>query len=450
MVMQVIKTSFESTIHNVCAELVHEEISGLQRFSIGAVVTAPVYALTARVIAVAAHALWIANEVVQFVPRMIGITIGLATCDQAALSRHFFQRAARVYGLYFQTLGAQFAVGSLACVIPEFSHYLLELHKPLFALQVETFIQSLPDLPHVQKEIRKSYGPVDSLVQLYQRLGLTNNEWRQALTTAILSSYRDNPKLGPDYLTTDSKLFQEAFTNTLFFYAALKLNEKQERQQLTVDIVNGLHPDIWRHMKDYLEIGTQIKLIELLKETIVDHEVNNHFLYLFKVLTGFTYREPATVAVLRMLPEKMTESRTKLIQDQKFSQEDIESYMSLSPMTLDGIVRLIDSSRLSNANPPAITFSHAGHDVTFTQDFQFFGAKPMLVELKTAHARLTAEEKATLYQLCCDTDGVQPTARTREFFQMLQLAKMELFDKKMNNTDLDGDSTVDWSAPFTF
>lgn len=450
MVMQVIKTSFESTIHNVCAELVHEEISGLQRFSIQAVVCAPVYAVTARVVAVAAHALWIGNEVIQFLPRMIGITVGLATCDQAALSRHFFQRAARVYGLYFQTLGAQFAVGSLACVIPEFSHYLLELHKPLFALQVETFIQSLPDLPHVQKGLRKSYGPIDSLVQLYQRLGLTNNEWRQALTAAILSSYRDNPKSGPDYLNTDSKLFQEAFANTLFFYAALKLNEKQEKGQCTAAIVNGLHPDIWRHMKDYLEIGTQIKLIELLKETIVDHEVNNHFLYLFKVLTGFTYREPATVAVLRMLPEKMTESRAKLIADQKFSQEDVESYMSLSPMTLDGIVRLIDSSRLSNANPPAITFSHAGRDVTFTQDFQFFGAKPMLVELKAAYARLEPQEKATLYQLCCETDGVQPTARTREFFQMLQLAKMELFDKKMNNTDLDGDSTVDWSAPFTF
>lgn len=448
--MQVIKTSFESSVHNVCAELVHDEISGLQRLSIGAVASVPVYALAARVVAIAAHAIWIGNEVIQFLPRMIGITVGLATCDQAALSRHFFQRAARVYGLYFQTLGAQFAVGSLACVIPEFSHYLLELHKPLFALQVETFIQSLPDLPHVQKGLRSSYGPIDSLVQLYQRLGLTNNEWRQALTTAILSSYRDNPNVGPDYLNTDSKLFQDAFTNTLFFYSALKLNEKQEKGQLSVAIVNGLHPDIWRHMKDYLEIGTQIRLIELLKETIIDHEVNNHFLYLFKVLTGFAYREPATTAVLRMLPEKMKESRAQLIRDKKFSQDDIESYLSLSPMTLDGIARLLESSRLSNANPPAITFSHAGSEVTFNQDFQFFGAKPMLVELKAAHAMLTPEEKATLYQLCCDTDGVQPTARTREFFQMLQLAKMELFDKKMNNADLDGDSKVDWSAPFTF
>ena len=449
--MQVIKTSFESTIHNVCADLVHAEMEGLKRFSIGSIVAAPAYAITARVVAVAAHAFWIGNEVVLFLPRMICITVGLSMDERASFSRSFFQQSARVYGLYFQTMCAQFAVGSLACIVPEFSHYLLELHKPLFALQLDLFIHSLPSLPHVQKDIRKSYGAIDSVAQLYQRVGLADDEWRQAITSVAQGRYSFDVNEGPKYLSTDSSEFQETFKQTLFSYTAFKLNEKYTRGEFTRELVNGLHPNIWKHIVEYLEPGAQFHLIELLQENIIDHEINPHFRELYKLLTGFDYCEPKAVAVLRLMPEKMREAAANLIATGVYTKDQVEDYYSaLSPMMLDGIVRLLDGARLPDLDSNAIIFNTPYQQVTFTQDYQFFGVKPMLLDLKKELLSLTADERIMVYQLCCDTNGVVPTPAARHFFEQLVIAKMEFFDRRMGTNDnLDANSSVDWGSAFS-
>lgn len=436
--MHVIKTSFESSVHNICAELAQEEVKALACKSVASIVTFPAYALATRVIAVAAHIFWTANEVVLFLPRMISLTVGLAVSEKASLSREYFQRAAHVYGLYFKTLGAQFTLGTAACIVPEFSHYLLELHKPLFTLQLDTFIQTLPDLPHVQKDIRKGCNVIDSVIALYRRLGLTDDDWRQALTTAIRDTYRSNPQSGPDYLNTESQVFQEAFKRTLFFFISFSLNEKQAKGELNAELIDGLHPDIWRNMRDYLEPDTQIQLLNLLKDTIIDSEVNPHFLRLYKFFTGFEYRNVNSTTVMRSLLDCMIEAKDALIRNKKFTKDDVESYMALSPTTLDGIVRLLTKANLVGDD---ITFGN----VTFTEDFHFFGAKAMLVECARAVKALTQGEKAALYELCCNTDGVQQSQNVKLAFRLLQQLKMEIIDKKMNNSDLDKDSTIDWS-----
>ncbi len=442
--MQVIKTSFESTVHNVCANLVQEEMAGLGCRSVGAFISAPVYAVSARIVAAVAHTFWIGHEVILFLPRMIGISVGLAMSERASFTPSYFQRVGQVYGLYFKTMGAQFALGTMACVMPELSHYLLDLHKPLFSLQLETFIQTLPDLPHVQKEIRKSYGPIDSVIKLYRQLGLTDEIWRQALSMAILNTHSSDPKVAPEYLTTDSKAFQEAFKNTLIFYIATKLNQKMEKGEFSKELIEGLHPDIWRHMRDYLEPATQFRLIQLLKETIINHEVNPHFLYLYKYLTGFDYRPQEAVAVLRLLSQSMRASAVELVRANKFSADDIENYTALSAMTLDGIVRLLDGANLPAGQPETISFN----GFTFDRDYHFFGAKNMLIETKQALLELNQQERTQLYRLCCEEEDLQVAAKVKSCFGLLQMVKIEIIDKKMNNTGLDAESSVDWAAAF--
>ncbi|MCE5293369.1 MAG: hypothetical protein LLF94_01985 [Chlamydiales bacterium] len=450
MGMHVIKTSFESKVHNICADLMQREITAISQFSIGSVVKVPVFAITARVVAATAQAFWIVKQTIHFFPHMIGIGVGLAMSEKATFSRQYFQRAAGVYGLYFKTLGAQMALGSVAILAPEISHNVLELHKSLFSLQIEAFLQTLPDLPHVQKDIRKGYAPIDSVVHLYRRLGLPDEDWRDSLRMTIQNAYQSDPHIGAKYLSTDSKELREAFMLHLFYFAACRLNDMQKKGQFTKAIVEDLHPDIWWHMKDFLEPETKARTISHLKEVVVDYEVNPYFLYAYKNFTGFNFRKPETTQVLNLLLAKMGESRDVLIATKKFTIKQIENYETLSEITLDGIVRMFDASHLLVEDPTTIVFTTAGKtEVTFNHSWDFFGAQKLLVQVKQALNQLDAAGKAELYAFCLGHSAEGASLPVKDAINLLQKLKGDVIDKKMNITDLDDASKIEWHRVFT-
>lgn len=423
--MQVIKTSFESTIHNVCADLVRYEAEA-------SVVVKPFYALSARVIAAAGQVFWTVNEVIQFVPRMIGLTVGVAYSEKPSLSR-----AAEVYGLYFKTLGAQAALGTAACVLPELSHYALELHKPLFSLQLSSLIQTMPDLPHVQKDIRKAYPAIDSVAQLYRRLGLSNQQWKQEVEAAVLAAYQKDPSKGPAYLTTSTKEFQRVFFHTIFFTTAEKFN----RDGISREVVDGLHPKIWSEIAEYLTPENKVQLVERLKETIIDHEINNYFLDFYKRMTGFAFRSENTTAILRLLLEKMKEVKGDMVKEKRCTQDDIESMSSevMTPLRRRAFLKLIDEATL---NGDAITFG----GVTLTEDFQFFGEKQKLVELKKAYEAIKKEERTVFAGFC---HGEEPYGIYKPCAVLLGDFYYHVLERLTKNPDdLDPFSVIDWGSAF--
>jgi hypothetical protein len=200
-------------------------------------------------------------------------------------------------------------------------------------------------------------------------------------------------------------------------------------------------------MRELLSPETKARVVQLFIDNTPDYEVNRYFLSVYKNIYGCTYRDPGAVTVLRLLYDKMIESRTELMRRGKYSQDQIEYFEAQIPMTLDAIVRLFDTANLTNDEPPHLVFPGA----TFTQDHQFFLAKSALVELKRKLMALTPQERNYLYERCCDNEQeLGQTDNARSAFNFLQTIKMQVFDLGMNNEGLGPESRVEWLNAFVF
>ncbi len=439
--MQVNKASFEARVHALYSDLVHKEMDGFRSISVKGLVKTPVYAVTVRVAALFCHAYWVSCEVVLFFPKMIGIGIGLAVANPAGCKLPFYQRAAQIYTLYFKTVAATFTLGSLACVIPEITHYALELHKPLFSLQVKAFVETLPHLPHVSKVVLAHYAGMDSLATLYGRLKLSSDMFKNDLLHSIKAAYEKDPRAASNLVTTDSKEFQELFKQTFVRLSAAKLNQLAEQQKLTWQKIQGLNPDIWRALMGRLDPQARVQLIELLAQNLQNPEGNKEFIALYSLYTGYSYRDPKCVAVLRLLLIKMEEARDLLIKGHKCRMSDVANYSAYNQMMLFAILRLLDSATVVDAKK--ITFG----DVTFTENFQFFGKKAVLVTLKEKILGLSQEQRQELDNRCSTDADIEISQPARACYNLLGDLKIEI-DKKTQNRQLNPASSVNFMQAF--
>ncbi len=444
--MVVIKTSFESSLHNVCAELVQEELNAFCKPSLVTLIRAPIFAVSTRVVATLAHSVWICKQVVNFLPRMVDITLSLAVTKKGGINPQFLGKAVKVYGLYFKTLGAQFAVGTMACIAPEISYAALNLQKPLFSLQLKAFIQTLSDLPHVQKTTRNRYVPMDSLVELYRRLGLSNDAWRRELTQKIQDTCQVNPQLTPEFLTTDSKMMNEAFIQTLVGLVADEINQRTKADEFHLSFVADLqHPAIWTRIKNFLSPVAQERLISLLDENRVTPRDENYYHYLYKIMVSEN-RTPDTMLACQILCDKMKLSRDEFIAHETFSAEDISCMYgaSYNAIVMTGIMKFVDSSELTIGIPPGICFrTNQDKVLTFNGALEFFGSKEQLVAIKQALNVLSKQEKAVLIRLCTDEDIEQVDPAVKLCFQLLQTVRLDVIDKKIST-----ESSIAWGSVF--
>lgn len=436
--MQVNKASFEARVHTLYSELVHKEMDGFRCTSVKALVRTPIYAVSVRVTALFCHAYWVTYHVVHFFPKMIGIGIGLAVARPVGLP--FYQRAAHVYTLYFKTIAATFVLGSLACVIPEITHYSLELHKSLFSLQLKAFVETLPILPHVSKSVKVNH--TDSLALLYSRLHLSDAMFKNDLLYNIKAAYELDPKLASNLVTTDSKEFQDLFKQTLIRLTAAKLNQLQEQNRLSSKMIEGLNSfDLWKAMMARLDPRTRLQVIELLAQCIPNPEGNKEFTTLYSLYTGFTYRDPKSVSVLRQLVTHMIEARDALLEAKKFTKSEVaDFYTALNPITLLGILRLLDSASLAGKN------IRLG-DALFTKDYHFFEQKGNLVLLKEKLLVLTHGQRDELNARCSTDDYIELGAPAKECYNLLWKLKSQI-DQKTHNRGLNEASSVNFMEVF--
>ncbi len=439
--MAIIKTSLEAAVHSICADIIHHERVAFEKKSLVSLVTVPTFALTARVIAAASHVLWLVHETVNFLPRILRITYGLSEQSPSPLSPQFFHKAGSIYGLYLKTVGAQFITATLAVVAPEISYGALELQKPLFALQLEAFLQTLPDLPHVQKHVRAAFPAVDTLAALYTQLGFSNTQWKKALHRTIKKISDFDPIQASQFLTTKTKLFQEAYYQALASLVCERLNQYQRENRLDRGVIEGVNPSVWTTIQGFMRDETKEQLILLLKETIPDAENNNHYIALHKQIVS-EYRTIDALLGCQVLFEKMKEAREELIDKEFFTKDDIiamygESYDAV--ITL-GILRFVESGTLREQS---ITFTAKDERrCSFSRDLQFFGEKKAVFSAKQLLLTCSPQEKEQLLQIIAGKE-VACSQKVTQCYQLLQGIKTRTVDKKIAS-----ENTISWAAVF--
>ncbi len=440
--MAIIKTSLEAAVHSIGAEIVQRERDAFEKKNLLSCVTLPTFAITARVIAAASQVLWLVHETVNFLPRMLRITYSLAENSSTPLSPQFFHKAGSIYGLYLKTVGAQFLTGTLAVVAPEIAYGSLELQKPLFALQLEAFLQTLPDLPHVQKHVRETYPTVETLVTLYTRLGFTNTHWKKALHRTIKKINDFDPIQASQFLTTKTRLFQEGYYQALASLVSERLNQFQREKKFDRAVIEGLDPAVWLTIQGFMRDETKEQLIGLLKEMIPNAENTNIYIALHKQIVS-EYRTLDALLGCQVLFEKMKGAREELVAKELFTNDDIiamygESYDAV--LTL-GILRFIESGQVKDTT---ITFTAVdGRRCSFSRDLQFFGEKRAISLAKDLILTLTATDKEDLLQIICGKD-VAASQAVHQCYQLIQGIKTRTIDKKIAS-----ENTIAWAKVFS-
>ncbi len=442
--MEIVKTSFEACVHHVCAAIAKNTVQGFRGRSVASLLTAPLALVAGRVVAVAASAFWVVTQTVMVLPDIIGLSTSLASSSQAGLTVSFFKKSATVYGLYFKTMSAQLALTAASCLVPELTHYKLKLHKSLYSLQLQTFIQTLSDFPHVGKYIRKTFPSIDSLVTLCMRLGISDAEWKSALIANIKEEYKNNPMVGYQYLTTHTDRFQEMFKKTIISLAAVKLDALQANGTFHLHFVTGLDPIIWEAFADHLQDATKLRLIELLKKDIVDLEVNKTFLFLHTLYTKMHFRSLRSTQVLRNLLEHMKNARSDLIKRGVFSAEDIASQYGPSHDAVNklGLLRFFEQATITEGDNPQITFGKA----VLTEGHHFFGKKERFVEVKRM-VDFTKEESEAIVQHIIGNEKVVLSPLALETYRILCAFYGELA-VRMNNDHIEDKRQVPWAQAF--
>ncbi len=438
--MEVIKTSVGAYVHHICAELTKREVQGFRGRSVAAFLAAPVALVASRVVAVAAHAFWTLTQTILVLPDIIGLTALLGTSSQAGLTVSFCKRATHVYGLYFKAVAAQFALGTLACVIPEITHYKLELHKSLFSLQLEAFIQTLPDFPHISKAVRKNSGSIESLALLAMRLNISDDEWKRALITKIKAEYSNTPGDGYKYLFTESDVFQKIFKKTICELATEKLNQLHAAGTLHQNIITGISPVVWITLQDDLNMGTKVRLVELLKHDISDLEVNRFFLDFFKHVTGCTYRSLRTTAVLKNLLEHMKLARQELIDKKSFTADEIADQWGASydAVTQLGLLLFFKAATIEGDE---ITFG----TTTLSKGYHFYGKKDEFIKVKRWLDAVKGEYES-LYQHIIGNSNANLSPNAMLAYHVFGDFKAAVIS--MNNDGLEKKCEISWGDAF--
>jgi hypothetical protein len=311
--MRVIKSSYVQSMHDTCAELVKDEMECWRGRRISSFLGACVYAVSARVVGLVFNTFWVVQETVRFLPRMVSLAVGLATSEKAGLTTAYAERIIKIYSIALKNTFAQFALAIGGLLLPEVVYYKYELHKSLFSLGLKALIETMPDFPKISKKSRRLFPPVDSLVQLYRRLGLTNDQFREQLTLVLKDHFERDQKVGSMALSPGSDLFQRAYFGVLFTMVAKELNYRQDHGTFSQTIVSHLNPIVWIPMINMLKAQTQTQLFNHLPHLESDLHNDQAYVLAFERVTGYRYRSPLNTIACNHLLEKMKAANSHLL-----------------------------------------------------------------------------------------------------------------------------------------
>lgn len=464
--MRVIKSSFAQSIHEMCAELTRDEFDYWKGRSVCSSLGACVCAVAARVVAVAANTLWVLSEAVQFVPRMISLGIGLAHSEKAGLTTEFIGRIAKVYTLAIKTTLAQLGLAIGGIVLPELVYQKLELHKALFSLELKALVETLPEFPYVANKPRSIFPPVDSLVQLYQRLGMTNEQFRQDLSSLLRDTYDHDQKVGTQILSPSSDYFQRAFFSVLFTKIATELNRRQDNGTFAQELVRHINPGAWIPLITMLTPQTQLQLFTHIPTLEVELQNDRGYALAFERATGYRYRSPFNTAACNHLLDKMKVANGELIKEKIFTAEEImqmEGSAFGAIITL-GLFKFVDEASLETSletNPllALIVTTASGQRITLKSPEQFFETQSKLVELKQELIKLWGEQRKALFERCCGSEESVIKAKKSlhplfnnpavvKCFNLLVGLKHGVVEKKMNTDRLRPQDVTAWGEAF--
>lgn len=461
--MRIIKSSYAQSMHDTCAELTKDEIECWRGRQITSYLKACIYAVSARVVAVVFNALWVVQESVRFFPRMVSLAVGLATSEKAGMTTLFLGRIIKIYGLALKNTVAQAALAVGGILIPEVVYYKYELQKSLFSLGLNALIETMPEFPKVTKKSRATFPPVDSLVQLYRRLGLTNEQFREQLNNALTSHFERDPKISSKLLSPGSDLFQRAFFQVLFTMVVKELNFRQEQGTFSQVFVRELNPIIWLPIINLLQPQTQNQLFQHLPQLESDLQNDQDYALAFERVTGYRYRSPINTIACNHLLEKMKAANSKLREEKIFTADSITEMEgpAFNAVISLGILNFVDEAHYSADPSPAITITSAsGQKIAFKKPDQFFASQPQLVKLKQELLKLNFGQQKALFERCCCSEEDVKKAHGKlhvlfedpavvSCFNLVVSLKHGVVERKMNTERLRPEDTTPWAQAFS-
>lgn len=461
--MRVLKSSYAQSTHDMCAELTKDEIECWRGRHITSFLGAPVYAVSARVVGLVFNSIWLMQEALRFFPRMVSLAVGLAMSEKAGLTVAYFSHIVKIYSLALKNTVAQAALAVAGAVVPELVYYKYELHKSLFSLGLNALTETMHDFPRVPSKLRKNFPYVESLVILYKRLGLTNDQFRERLHRELMFLFETDSKLSAKLLTPSSSEFQKTFCSVLFGMIKGELDSRQQNRTFAQSFVQGLNPVSLMPLISFLRPETQSQLFGYLPFSEIDLQSENNHALSYARLTGYRYRSPADTVACNHLLDKMKEANCKLRQEKIFTEDRIVEMdgPALNAVIGIGILNFVDEAEYIAGAPPAIAFTTAsGQKITFMRPEQFFESQAKLTALKAELFKLNPEQKKALFERCCFSEEDVIAARTKlhplfndpaviKCFNLVVTLKHGVIERKMNTAGLRPEDTTPWMQAFS-
>lgn len=380
-------------------------------------------------------------EVTFLAPRLILASYNRASSRRAELSTQLLYRVMYVNALVVGVFFAQLGCLALAATLPEFGYQHLKMHKQLFKVQREVFVESLSDF----SDLNFCLAPV---TQLWDRLGLDEREWREDVKRVISRQHF------PAFIHHENVLGHVA-CEIIASRLAQAIDERFSQNELTHALERGFLA-LPRTMRSLIvtNIGN-----EALHARLVELDPT--------MLHAAQHVDRAGASIIRPLVTKklskwfltqMKVARDELLKNGRHSQDAIASCSdgALEAVTSIGIVRWLDSATLSADGKRLLFQKSASERVALADEQQFFGALERLIGLKQLlHAiDQDATKKQALIERLSFSDAVEPSPlwdddEVTVCFKEIVAFRIEVIERTcMTNRGLSEEEKIDWHDAF--
>lgn len=300
-------------------------------------------------------------------------------------------------------MAAQSALAWGAILAPEIVYGRYELHKSLFYRQLDTLIKTLPDFPYVQKDLREIAG-IRPLMELWQRLGFTNEDWRSKIKEFLINEFEAAPELGAKLLNTGNEEFQARFNHILHETIINELETRMAKGTLKHELVNNVHPIVWIILWYNVSENLRRGLLTLLPHLEDTFENDQQFADEFEKKTTFTFRSPFLTMACDLLLDNMKMARAELLEKKVFTESDVEEMGGdvIAAIGNIGLMHFIEEAELVKGMPDILTIeTQDGHSIPIREDFLLFGDETRQNMLSGKLKKMNPTEKRALCERLC-------------------------------------------------